>query len=111
MALRGLLNNQLVNSCLVVILAEGKDLVTIEGYRNTERFQVLKACFEKAGSVQCGFCSPGMVLAAEALLQQNRQPEEAEIRSALAGNICRCTGYDSIVEAISLAAKEGEGLW
>ncbi len=107
-----LLNNQLVNSCLVpVILVEGKDLVTIEGYRNTEKFKVLKACFEKAGSVQCGFCSPGMVLAAEALLQQNRHPEEAEIRAALAGNICRCTGYDSIVEAISLAAKEGEGLW
>lgn len=107
-----LLDNKLVNSCLVPVIAlEGRSVVTIEGYRKTARFAMLKACFAQAGSVQCGFCTPGMMLAAEALLQQNPQPSEEEIRAGLAGNLCRCTGYTMIVEAILLAAKEGEGLW
>nr|WP_242649373.1 (2Fe-2S)-binding protein [Syntrophomonas wolfei] len=107
-----LLDDKLVNSCLVpAALLEDKSVLTIEGYRNTEKFKVLSACFEKAGSVQCGFCTPGMILAAEALLRQNPKPLEGEIRAALAGNLCRCTGYNLIVEAILLAAKEGEGLW
>jgi Aerobic-type carbon monoxide dehydrogenase, small subunit CoxS/CutS homologs len=107
-----LINNKLVNSCLVPAAnLEGQSIVTIEGYKNTEKFKLLKACFEKAGSVQCGFCTPGMILAAEALLLQNHNPSEADARAALAGNLCRCTGYNMIIEAILLAAKEGEALW
>lgn len=107
-----LINNKLVNSCLVPAAnLEGQSIVTIEGYKTTEKFNLLKACFEKAGGVQCGFCTPGMILAAEALLLQNHNPSETEIRSSLAGNLCRCTGYNMIIEAILLAAKEGERLW
>ena len=107
-----LLDGKLVNSCLLPVgLAEGKDIVTIEGYRKTDRFALIKDCFEEAGSVQCGFCTPGMILAAEALLQENPHPTAGEIRTALSGNLCRCTGYNMIVEAVLLAAREGEGLW
>lgn len=107
-----LINNKLVNSCLVpAVSVQGQSIITIEGYKTTEKFKILKLCFEKAGSVQCGFCTPGMILAAEALLLQNHNPSETEVRSALAGNLCRCTGYNMIIEAILLAAKEGERLW
>jgi carbon-monoxide dehydrogenase small subunit len=107
-----LLDGRLVNSCLLpVALAEGRDVVTIEGYRQTERFALLRNCFEAAGSVQCGFCTPGMIMAAEALLRENPHPEPGDIRTALSGNLCRCTGYSMIVQAVLLAAREGEGLW
>ncbi len=107
-----LMDNRLVNSCLIpAALAEGKSIVTIEGFRNTEKFAVLSASFEKAGSVQCGFCTPGMIIAAEAVLLQNPHPTEEEIRTGLSGNLCRCTGYNMIIEAILTAAKEGDGLW
>lgn len=86
-------------------------VVTIEGLRETQRFQVLSRCFAQAGAVQCGFCTPGMVIAAEALLLHNSLPSEKDIRVALSGNLCRCTGYTAIVAAIRAAAKEGEGLW
>ena len=105
-----LLDGELVNSCLLpVMAAEGRQIVTIEGYRETPRFQVLSACFERAGAVQCGFCTPGMLLAAEALLSHNPMPTEAEIREGLSGNLCRCTGYTAIVSAISAAAGEVRG--
>ena len=107
-----LLDGRLANSCLIpAALLEGRSVVTIEGYRNTARFDLLKACFEKAGAVQCGFCTPGMILAAEALLCQNCNPTQAEVRAALAGNLCRCTGYNMIVEAVLLTAREGGKLW
>lgn len=107
-----LMDNRLVNSCLIPAAAlNGKSVITIEGYRETERFQVLRDAFDKAGSVQCGFCTPGMIMAAEALLQQTPHPSEAEIKTGLAGNLCRCTGYSMIVEAVLTAAREGEGLW
>lgn len=107
-----LLDGRLANSCLIpAALLEGRSVVTIEGYRNTARFDFLKACFEKAGAVQCGFCTPGMILAAEALLCQNCNPTQAEVRAALAGNLCRCTGYNMIVEAVLRAAREGGTLW
>jgi carbon-monoxide dehydrogenase small subunit len=107
-----LINNKLVNSCLVPAASlHDQSITTIEGFKTTDKFKILKSCFEKAGSVQCGFCTPGMILAAEALLLQNHNPSETEVRSALAGNLCRCTGYNMIIEAILLAAKEGEGLW
>jgi carbon-monoxide dehydrogenase small subunit len=86
-------------------------VITIEGYRETERFAALERAFAVFSAVQCGFCSPGMVLAAECLLSRNPRPAEGEIREALAGNLCRCTGYNAIVKAVALAAEEGLGLW
>jgi carbon-monoxide dehydrogenase small subunit len=107
-----LLDQQLVNACLVTaITLEGRRVMTIEGYRETGRFRVLSEAFAQAGSVQCGFCTPGMVMAAEALLQHNPHPTEEEVREGLSGNLCRCTGYGMIVDGILLAAKEGKGLW
>ena len=107
-----LLDRQLVNSCLLpVIAAQGKQVVTIEGFRQTSRFQVLSRCFAVSGAVQCGFCTPGMLLAAEALLSSNPAPTQDEIREGLSGNLCRCTGYTAIITAVAAAAKEGAGLW
>lgn len=107
-----LIEGKLVNSCLAIAaMAEGKTIVTLEGYKNTDRFQALKQGFEKAGSIQCGFCTPGFILAAEALLSNNPHPSESEVRDAIEGNLCRCTGYTMIVNGILEAAKGGEGLW
>ena len=91
--------------------AEGASIVTMEGFRDTKRYAVLDQAFAEVSAVQCGFCIPGMVLAAEALLGQNAHPTEEEIREGLSGNLCRCTGYNAIVNAVSIAAKEGNGLW
>ncbi len=107
-----ILDGLLVNSCLVAMgRVEGCSVVTIEGYRETERFAVLDQAYAAVNAVQCGFCIPGMILATECLLDRNPNPSEAEIREAIAGNLCRCTGYNAIVEAIGIAAKEGKGLW
>jgi carbon-monoxide dehydrogenase small subunit len=107
-----LMDHHLVNACLVpAISLEGRSVLTIEGYRETECFTVLSDAFARAGSVQCGFCTPGMVMAAEALLRRSPHPTEKEIREGLSGNLCRCTGYTMIVDGIMLAAREGDGLW
>lgn len=107
-----LLDGLLVNSCMVAIgTLPGHEVTTIEGFRETERFRAIDEAFAKTGAVQCGFCTPGMVLAAESLLNRKAHPTEAEIRDALSGNLCRCTGYVALVEGVKLAAKEGEGLW
>lgn len=107
-----LLDGQLANSCLVALGAvAGRSVTTIEGFAGTERFRVLQEAFAATSAVQCGFCMPGMVLAAEALLQSNPHPNEEEIRCGLSGNLCRCTGYVAIIEAVKLAAKAGDGLW
>jgi carbon-monoxide dehydrogenase small subunit len=107
-----LLDGKLVNSCLVAMgMVEGREVLTIEGFRETDRFKLLEAAFSEAGAVQCGFCTPGMLLAAEALLRRNPNPSAAEIREGISGNLCRCTGYALIVEAIQNAAQRGEGLW
>ena len=107
-----LLNGRLVNSCMVAMgRLAGCAVVTIEGYSHTERFKVLDAAYASVSAVQCGFCIPGMVLASESLLAHNPNPTEAEIREGLSGNLCRCTGYNAIVKAIQIAAKEGAGLW
>ena len=107
-----LLDGLLVNSCMVAIgTLPGHEVTTIEGYRETARFRAIDEAFAVAGAVQCGFCTPGMVLAAESLLARNPRPTEDEIRDGISGNLCRCTGYGAIVEGIKLAAKEGEGLW
>ncbi len=107
-----LIDGRLANSCLTPVgAADGREVLTIEGYRESERFQIMEAAFADAGAVQCGFCTPGMILAGEALLSRNARPSEEEIREALSGNLCRCTGYTMIVEAIQLAAERGDGLW
>lgn len=107
-----LMDKKLVNSCILPIgLVNGKNILTIEGFRKTKRFQVLQESFENAGSVQCGFCTPGMIMAAEALLCKNSDPNDQEIRDAISGNLCRCTGYNMIIDGIKLAAQVGKGLW
>ena len=107
-----LLDGRLVNSCLIAMgYVSGKSVLTLEGYRETERFAVLDRAFAEMSAVQCGFCTPGMIMAAEALLSQNPHPTDGEIRKGISGNICRCTGYNAIVRAIKKAAEEGEGLW
>ncbi|MEH6995607.1 (2Fe-2S)-binding protein [Neobacillus drentensis] len=105
-------NNLLQNSCLIPIGSiEGADIVTIEGIMESEQFKILDESYSNAGGVQCGYCIPGMVMASAALLSQNPHPSETEIREGISGNLCRCTGYNMIVDAINLAAKKGDGLW
>jgi aerobic carbon-monoxide dehydrogenase small subunit len=105
-------NNLLQNSCLIPIGSiDGDDVVTIEGIMESEQFEILDESYSEAGGVQCGYCIPGMVMASAALLSQNPHPSEAEIREGISGNLCRCTGYNMIVDAIHLAAKKGDGLW
>ncbi|WP_371361901.1 Nicotinate dehydrogenase small FeS subunit [Sporomusa rhizae] len=107
-----LLDGRLVNSCMVAMgHVAGSHVMTIEGYRETERFAVLDKAYAAVSAVQCGFCIPGMILASESILAKNPNPTEAEIRVGISGNLCRCTGYNAIVEAIGSAAKEGKGLW
>lgn len=107
-----LIDGTLINSCCVAMGAvEGSSIVTVEGFRETARFDVLEKAFAGISAVQCGFCIPGMILAAEALLSKNPNPTIDEIREGLSGNLCRCTGYNAIVSAINTAAKEGNGLW
>jgi len=107
-----LIDHQLVNSCLMPVgNIAGCEVVTIEGFSLKPRYKILAAAFSTAGAVQCGFCTPGMILAAEALLNRTPNPSEKEIRQAISGNLCRCTGYSMIVEAIQIAARQGDGLW
>lgn len=107
-----LLDGYSVNSCLLPLAnVEGHEVITIEEFSKTKRFEVLKEAFAEEGASQCGFCSPGMIIAGESLLSHNPHPTEEEAREALAGNLCRCTGYQSIVNAVLEAAKKGEGLW
>ena len=101
-----LVNGAPMNSCLMLAIeADGQDITTIEGVaRNGELSAVQKAFIDK-WALQCGFCTPGMIMSAVALLNANPSPTEYEIRDAIAGNLCRCTGYAKIVEAISAAAE------
>ena len=105
-----LLDGKLVNSCQVLAAtAQDAEIVTIKGIGNLHEPHPIQRAFVDAGAVQCGFCTPGMVLAAYALLQKNADPSEMEIREALDGNLCRCTGYVKIVEAVDLAARRMRG--
>jgi len=101
-----LLNGKPVNSCLMLAVeADGQEITTIEGIKkNSDLHPVQKAFIEK-WALQCGFCTPGMIMSAIVLLEENPNPTEYEIRDAIAGNLCRCTGYSKIVEAISAAAE------
>ena len=107
-----ILDGKLANSCMAAMgRIAGSEVITIEGYKKTARFAALDKAFAATGAVQCGFCTPGMVMAAECILRENPHPSQTEIRIGISGNLCRCTGYNAIVNAIGIAAKEGEGLW
>ena len=107
-----LFNGKMVTSCIIPIgAADGQEIMTIEGISQTEKGKVITDAFADGGAVQCGFCIPGMVIAAYYLLENNPDPTEEEIRLGISGNICRCTGYDLIVESIRLAAERGRKLW
>jgi carbon-monoxide dehydrogenase small subunit len=95
-----------VASCLVLAVdAQGKEIVTIEGLSEGERLHPIQEAFLKHGAIQCGFCTPGMVISAKALLDQNPRPTVSEVRKAISGNLCRCTGYQHIVDSIMAASK------
>lgn len=102
-----LLNGKAVPSCLILALdAEGAEVQTVEGIAQNGILHPLQEALVRHGSIQCGYCTPGMVMSALGLLNQNPQPTEAEVRIALAGNLCRCTGYKKIVEAVVIAGGE-----
>ncbi len=98
-----IIDGELINSCLVILgQVQNKSIITIEGLDEPE----ISAAFEETGAVQCGFCTPGMIIASSVLLAKNPSPEENEIKKAISGNLCRCTGYTKIIEAIKKAGKE-----
>jgi carbon-monoxide dehydrogenase small subunit len=100
-----LVDGELVNSCLTpACQVEGRRVTTVEGLERRGRLAPLQQRFWETGAAQCGICTPGMLMAATALLERERRPDEAAIREALAGNLCRCTGYVKIVEAVALAS-------
>ena len=101
------IDGRLVSSCLVLgVEAEGKDIRTIEGMAQGDELHPLQRKFIEHAALQCGFCTPGILVAAKALLEKDPDPSEEDIRYWLAGNLCRCTGYDKIVRAVQDAAKE-----
>jgi carbon-monoxide dehydrogenase small subunit len=105
-----LMDGKLVNSCLVPVLqAEGAKVVTIEGLAQGEQLHALQQAFLECGGAQCGICTPGMIVAASHLLSRTAAPTLADIREGLAGNLCRCTGYIQIIEAVAEAARRGVG--
>ena len=101
-----LINGRPANSCLVfTATVSGDKILTVKGIGDLHEPHVIQQAFVECGAVQCGFCTPGMVVAAYALLKENPDPDDAEIRGALSGNLCRCTGYVKIIEAVKLAAE------
>jgi carbon-monoxide dehydrogenase small subunit len=100
------LDGQLVCSCLVLAgQAEGREVTTVEGLAPEGELSGIQEAFLQAGAVQCGFCTPGLIVATDDLLSRNPSPTDAEIREALAGNLCRCTGYEKILDAVRAAAR------
>ena len=100
------LDGALVCACLVLAAqAEGREVVTVEGIADGDRLHEVQRAFVDAGAVQCGFCTPGLIVACHDLLARTPRPSDAEIREALAGNLCRCTGYEKILDAVRLAAQ------
>lgn len=102
-----LMNGEPVNSCLVIIgSANGASIETVEGLERNGKPHPLQKAFVEVGAAQCGYCTPGMLMASKALLDHNPKPDDEEIRHALSGNLCRCTGYVKIIEAVQQAARE-----
>ena len=101
-----MMNGEAVNSCLVLAVdAAGSDIVTIEGIAKDGKLDPVQKSFIEHGAIQCGFCSPGMIISAKDYLNKNPKPNEAQAREAISGNLCRCTGYIKIIEAIMEAHK------
>ncbi len=106
-----MLDGRLVCSCLVLgVEAEGKSIETIEGMAHGKKLHPLQAKIIEHAALQCGICTPGILIAAKALLERNPDPDESEIRYWLAGNLCRCTGYDKIIRAVQDAAAQMRGM-
>ncbi len=105
-----LMDGKPVNACLILAMeAEGKEIVTIEGLASGDDLHPIQQAFVDRGGMQCGFCTPGMILSAKALLDENPDPTDEEIRKGLEGNFCRCTGYTKIIESIRVAAERMKG--
>lgn len=105
-----LIDGEPVASCMTLVgQVQGKEITTIEGLARNGELHPIQKAFVELGAIQCGFCSPGFIMVAKALLDKNPNPTEEEIKRAIAGNLCRCTGYQKIVEAIQAAAKEMAG--
>jgi carbon-monoxide dehydrogenase small subunit len=101
-----IVDGRAVNSCLILaMLADGKEITTIEGLSRNGELHPLQSAFVKAGAIQCGYCTPGLIMSAKALLDKNPHPSEDEVREAISGNLCRCLGYEKNVQAILQAAK------
>lgn len=104
-----ILDGELVNSCLLLAMeANGKSVLTIEGLAKGGKLHPLQEAFIEHGAIQCGYCTPGMILAAKALLDKNPKPTEQEVKAGIVGNLCRCTGYTKIVEAILAVAHKSK---
>jgi aerobic carbon-monoxide dehydrogenase small subunit len=104
-----LMDGEAVNACLVLTYqARGKSILTVEGLSAEGTLDPLQKAFIHNGAIQCGYCTPGMIMAAKALLLKNPSPQESEIREAVAGNLCRCTGYVNILRAIASLAQKGK---
>jgi len=105
-----LIDGEPVLSCLVLgVEAQSSDIITVEGLKDRDKPHPLQVAFADLGAAQCGYCTPGILLTAKAFLENNPHPSRAEIREALAGNLCRCTGYTKILEAVEMVAK-GEAI-
>ncbi len=105
-----IMDGQIVNACLILAVeANGKTITTIEGLSNGEDLHPIQQAFVEIGGLQCGFCTPGMVLSTKALLDRNQDPTDDEIRKGLEGNFCRCTGYTKIIESVKDAARKLRG--
>lgn len=105
-----ILDGEAVNACLVLAVeADGRSVGTIEGLSDGRRLDPLQSAFIEHAALQCGYCTPGMIMTAKVLLEKNPNPTEAEIREGISGNLCRCTGYKKIIEAIQSVAEAGRG--
>jgi len=103
-----LMNGEPINSCMVLAVeADGAEIVTVEGLAHDDQLTPLQEAFAEHNAVQCGFCTPGMLISAHALLKRTPHPTEEEIKEAMVGNLCRCTGYLRVIQAIETAAEKG----
>jgi aerobic-type carbon monoxide dehydrogenase small subunit (CoxS/CutS family) len=106
-----IIDGKAANACIVLAAeAEGKEITTIEGLADGEKLHPLQEAFVEIGGLQCGFCTPGMILSAKVLLDVNPDPTEDEIKKGLEGNFCRCTGYTKIIESVTAAARKLKGV-